>query len=270
MTCQPLPDACGRPSDRGSSHHHTEHAACDCEALPSYESLEDLSPPPKPADDPNGREAASAQQVHSCTFTEYSNQNDQAIELAMAPNPDGFLDHPAPQWAAVLMVKTSDVPRLMREGFFWSAENVLPEEGYLSSETRREWRDVGFRLTRTWILVDKSNHEDGAPGWVAHLEVMSSFREVLAGFRVQSLSRENVYAARAWNRLRQEIYGYDCRWPGRYNYNCIYDDKPLRGWWPWPREEGDYVGFSALAMELDVVGALPVVEDLPSSGCVIF
>jgi hypothetical protein len=247
-----------------------EHPAPDYDALPSYESLEDLLPPPKSTDDSRGSDRPSVQQRHSCSISEYFSKYDQAIELTMAPNPDVFLDHPTAQWAAILTVKTSDVPRLVREGFFWSAENVVPEEGYMSSETRREWtlwRELGFHHTRTWILVDKSSHEDGAPGWVARLEVLSGFPELPTGFRVQSLSRENVYAARAWNGLQQAIYDYDCRWPGRYHYNCIYDDKPLRGWWPWPREEGGYVGFSALAMELDAAGALPVVGDLAASRC---
>jgi hypothetical protein len=110
------------------------------------------------------------------------------------------------------------------------------------------------------MLADKSN--DQAPRWVARLDVVSLSLKLLPGFRLQSLSRGNVFAARAWTALHR-IYDWDCRWVDEYNYNCIYDDKPLRGWWPWPREEGSYVGFSAPGMELD--GASELVEELPVS-----
>ncbi|KAG7285551.1 hypothetical protein NEMBOFW57_010180 [Staphylotrichum longicolle] len=148
-------------------------------------------------------------------------------------------------WAAILEVKCRDVPHLMREGFFWSAENVLPEEGYLSPESRPEWTALGCRHKRTWILADQSDNGQGQrrdPQWVGRLEVVSPVPEALPGFRVQELSRSNVYSAAAWNAREQLVYRYDYRSPSQ-NCNCIYDDKPLKGWWPWPRDDGVYAAF---------------------------
>jgi hypothetical protein len=46
----------------------------------------------------------------------------------MAPNPSSE-QYRAVSWAASLFVRCDDVARLMREGFFWSADNIVPEEG---------------------------------------------------------------------------------------------------------------------------------------------
>lgn len=61
--------------------------------------------------------------------------------------------------------------------------------------------------------------------------------ENLAKFRTHHLSTATVtvYCASAWNEMGRSIYKYDYRRPDD-NYNCIYDDKPLRGWWPWPNK----------------------------------
>jgi hypothetical protein len=97
----------------------------DCDTLPCYESLEDLPPataptPPEPTDNSKGSDRASAQQGHSYTLSEYFNQYDHGSELKMAPiYPTLDLDilgYPTRHWAAVLLVKTRDVPRLMRRG----------------------------------------------------------------------------------------------------------------------------------------------------------
>ncbi|KAK4038512.1 hypothetical protein C8A01DRAFT_17437 [Parachaetomium inaequale] len=172
------------------------------------------------------------------SFNEYDRFGQEwgIIDLRMLPK-RGTPECPAAPWAAVLEVKCRDVPRLMREGFFWSAENVLREEGHMSWETRPEWTALGCRYKRTWILADRPNHE--ARRWVGRLEVVSPLLELLPDFQVLNLSRENVYAAAATNALQQWIYNFDYRFP-RHNYNCIYGNKPLKGWWPWPTEEGSY------------------------------
>jgi hypothetical protein len=120
----------------------------------------------------------------------------------------------------------------MREGFFWSAENILPEEGYMSHSTIPGWSDIGFHHKRAWSLTDKSNGE--TPLWVAQLEVLSHSVTILSGFLVHNLSRENVHNAHAWNAESQLVYHFESQSP-RDCYNCIYDDMSLQGWWPWPR-----------------------------------
>lgn len=135
-------------------------------------------------------------QIFRKYFTDGSNeaQGWATLGLKMAPNPRTRRYEEAP-WAALLEVRTPGMPRLMREGFFWSPENILPEEGYISSETRPEWVEIGFVYKRTWILADKSN--EGIPGWVGRLDIFDRSFGILPSFQVQHLTRENVYSALA-------------------------------------------------------------------------
>jgi len=138
-------------------------------------------------------------------------------------------NHP---WGASLVVKCRDVPRLMRAGVFWSADNILPEEGYMSHSPPLEWSSIGFHHERVWQLADKSNGE--TPLWVAQLRVTSHSLAILSDFEVQKLSRHIVYTAGAWNAEDKPVYCFDYHRPGNC-YNAIYNDMPLCGWWPWPR-----------------------------------
>jgi hypothetical protein len=130
-------------------------------------------------------------------------------------------------WTAILRVKCRDVPRLMREGFFWSTGNVQPEEGYMSYSTEPRWSALGLNYARLWGLVDTLNGE--TPLWVAQLEVFTHSLETLSDFRVQNLSRDNVYTGHSWNADRQVVYAFEYHQPSQC-YNCIYDDMPLQGW----------------------------------------
>jgi hypothetical protein len=156
------------------------------------------------------------------------------VELRMLPI-RGAAERPAAlPWVAVLEVKCRDVARLMREGLFWTAGNIVPGKDYISWETRPENRSLGYHYKRTWILVDKSKGQ--ARQWVGRLEVMSPRADLLLGFQVQDLSTDDVYAATATNGFRHCIYNFDRRF-SHHNYNCIYGRKPLKGWWPWPRDD---------------------------------
>ncbi|KAL2128700.1 hypothetical protein VTI74DRAFT_8821 [Chaetomium olivicolor] len=116
------------------------------------------------------------------------------LMLRIVPDPTAP-DYGIASWAALLCVECQDVPRLMREGFFWSVDNVLPEEGYMFHSTKREWAAKGFQHSRR---------------------------------------------ANAWDADGNLTYNYNCRVSGQ-NYNCIYDNEPLKGWWPWPKKEGTCV-----------------------------
>ncbi len=284
---QRLPDADGFQSDQNGS---SQNGKSDCDSPPAYESLEiatSISAPPsqKPTSGPE-LEGVDRAQVQKPSLYTWSNceigEGWGALILEMVPclkeNESDFTGLP---WAAGLIVKCRDVPRLMREGFFWTAENILPEEGYMSHSTPSEWSDIGFDHKRVWSLAHKSNGE--TPLWLAQLEVLSHSVPVLSGFQVQILSRENVHRAHAWNEDQQPVYHFDNHSPSN-SYNCIYDDMPLQGWWPWPkqREGRDHdAGISGPAVEpVDAVNELspldfPVShrEFLPPhqdpSGCVI-
>jgi hypothetical protein len=127
------------------------------------------------------------------------------------------------------------VARLMRDGFFRSTDNIVPEEGYMFSTVNPKWRAWGLKYGRIWILADKSHGE--SPRWVGYLEIATRFFHTLTSFRPQHLLGTDVTLALAKNGRDQCVYGYDRRW-AEHCYNCIYDDKPLQGWWPWPKESG--------------------------------
>jgi hypothetical protein len=250
MTRCRLPEADGRKSGQHSIEHTKDATSPgNSDTLPTNKSVHAHNvssatmsiPAGAPANDPKGSDAASVQQTFTCTFDKYGGLDQQwgKIELKMMPNLDTpkCLETP---WAGVLEVKCRDVARLMREGFFWSAENVLPEEGYMAEESRPEWLAIGCRHKRTWILADRSSGQE--PQWVGSLEVVSPHLEVLSRFRLQNLSRKNIYSAGAWNALEQMVYSHDYRYLSK-SFNCIYDDKPLKGWWPWPREDGICTAF---------------------------
>ncbi|KAK4152177.1 hypothetical protein C8A00DRAFT_35146 [Chaetomidium leptoderma] len=233
---QRLPDAEGRQSDRDSSN---QDGTSGCDSPPAYESLEIMTSaatptPQKSTSGPEGNDRAPVQ--HALLYT-WSNcevgQGWGALVFEMALNPRHHSGYSGLPWAAGLVVKCRDVPRLMREGFFWSAENILPEEGYMSHSTIPAWSNIGFDHERVWSLADKSNGE--TPLWVAQLEVLSHSVTILSGFQVHNLSRKNVHRAHAWNAEKQLVYRFEYHSP-RDCYNCIYDDMPLQGWWPWPRE----------------------------------
>lgn len=216
-----------------------------CGSPPSYQSLEDPAPTITTAPRGKGSTETSkgtnslVRQEHSGIYNTYFRDDDdegwEILALKMVPDPTARLYKKAP-WTAVLEVKTTDIPRLMREGFFWSAENVVPEAGFMSSETRPAWIEFGFVHKRTWVLVDKSNP---SPTWVGRLDVSTPSYEILPSFQVQSLTSTNVYEAIACNAVGDIIYDYNYRLPKR-NFNCIYDNKPLQGWWPWPKEKEDF------------------------------
>jgi hypothetical protein len=98
-----------------------------------------------------------------------------------------------------------------------------------------KWRAWGLKYGRVWILADKSHGKN--PRWVGYLEYVNRDFSALTRFRPQYLLRADVSLAVAKNGRGQYIYGYDRRSP-KTCYNCIYDDKPLEGWWPWPKEGG--------------------------------
>ena len=155
------------------------------------------------------------------------------IAFHMVPDPCATGSRTA-RWEAFFAAKCLDVPHLMREGFFWSADNLVPEEGRMGYLPDPEWTDKGFHKMRTWILTDKSEN----PQWAARLQVFAPDLKTLSAFRLQMLTKQNISTANAWDVRDDVVYNYDHYRPGQ-NFNCIYDDRPLKGWWPWPREDGE-------------------------------
>ncbi|KAI0910867.1 hypothetical protein F4823DRAFT_623961 [Ustulina deusta] len=151
--------------------------------------------------------------------------------------PYRVMDH---DWLAGLEVKCPDVPRLMREGFHWDADNVVREEGYLEINEEEPTeaggpRQAGVRRiegTRWYFLKDL--HQP--PRWIASLAVRAVDVRILYNFDLCQLSRELIRSVWASNQFQQAIYGYESYRP-TVRFNMIYDKMPMEGWWPWPRKE---------------------------------
>ncbi|KAI0185450.1 hypothetical protein EV127DRAFT_503013 [Xylaria flabelliformis] len=139
-------------------------------------------------------------------------------------------------WAAVLMVKCRDVPCLMREGFHWDGANVIREEGYIDhdfSDSHRRKDGKCWASTRHYYLKDLQQPQR----WVATIKVFALKPETVYRFDLlNQLSRESMQWATAINSSSgYYIYNWHyCNPTGRFN--AIYDDMPMKGWWPWPRK----------------------------------
>ena len=138
------------------------------------------------------------------------------------------------EWEAHLEVRAKDVQQLMKEGFHWNETNIREGEGYLVGETYvpADLRDVGWPLARCYSLADLA--ED--PQWTAKLSVGAHEMSVLSRFRVSNLSVDTITMTKAWDRQSRVVYIF-CRTLPEMNCNAYYDDKPLDGWWPWPKQE---------------------------------
>ncbi|KAJ8132228.1 hypothetical protein O1611_g1391 [Lasiodiplodia mahajangana] len=149
------------------------------------------------------------------------------------------------KWIAFLDVKCDDVPRLMREGFFWDASNAIQKEGFLTVENKSHANDWSGASTRWYFLTD--TRQDRL--WVASLTVRATDLNVLYNFKLSQLSRELVRSVWASNQDGREIYGYQAYTsPDLVNktpespmmgFNVIYDGMPMEGFWPWPRKENN-------------------------------
>ena len=163
---------------------------------------------------------------------------DLVFEMAPKPRPGNTDEqYSRGDWVAVLQVQCDDISRLMREGFFWSSENVRRGEDRIICSMDKVWYPKGLRYTRRSVLVDKPP-SGISPRWVAQLDVLCRFYEgILPNFRPEKLSRNKVFRVQAWEGPDELVYQYDLSKPDG-NVNRIYGDAPLEGWWPWPRNDG--------------------------------
>ncbi|POR36421.1 Uncharacterized protein TPAR_03389 [Tolypocladium paradoxum] len=139
-------------------------------------------------------------------------------------------------WEARLLVHAKDVPRLMKQGFYWTEANVRKREGYFEVEKERlpaAARDRGWSCVRVYRLADMA--KDGDPQWIATLRVYAREVSVLSAFRVRHLSVNKAHHCSASDKEGRPIYNFHANDPGG-SFNAVYDDRPLGGWWPWPKK----------------------------------
>lgn len=175
------------------------------------------------------------------------------IYFAYSSNTINGVKHGRDTWTASLMVFAPDVPRLMREGFYWSSKNIVPEfnaVGTLCKWQAHDYPDNSGRVfgvpknrktlydNRRYLLTDLSKE----CRWTACLTVSSACNHlhVLSNFRPEELTRQNLDLCIAFNN-NTLIYNYTPFIP-RTAINAIYDDMPLEGRWPWPKQKKRWNG----------------------------
>lgn len=136
-----------------------------------------------------------------------------------------------------LSLSVKCVPRLMRQGFYLSQENVLVERGFVElncDESQMGPRDcqAGYKHVRTVVIEDRgAGGRVGAGGeddreWVGVIRVLAKTQESLATFQMDWLSLENMILGQAMNWNKKWVYKYYQSTP-QMNFNAIYDDMPL-------------------------------------------
>ncbi|XDG04639.1 hypothetical protein ABKA04_004254 [Annulohypoxylon sp. FPYF3050] len=202
----------------------------------------DVAPPAY--DNPHARLRNSTQPAPPATNGKFyfENQTEETIEIGICPDIPGTPR--ALQWYARLKFKCDNVPQLMREGLYWSLDNVQWEDGYINThglpepnnEDDKEMNDYvlykGLKYTRNYFLRDLQ-----VPSrWVARFQIHAPTLKTLGDMRLENLSMEDIHYVRAWSSGRKGlIYGYEAKHP-QNSYNVIYDDMPMEGWWVWPKK----------------------------------
>ncbi|KAM0563130.1 hypothetical protein ACHAPJ_000844 [Fusarium lateritium] len=138
---------------------------------------------------------------------------------------EGHIDK-ANGYSAHLLLKTTDIVGLMRDGLDLTPENIKVEENHL--ERRYEEQEQRWYWYRHYTLVD--------PRYSGFLTVRAWDRKVTSKFRVDDLSADKVYLAVVGNKSEDFVYHFDLFHP-EVNANYIFDDMPMEGLWPYPRKD---------------------------------
>lgn len=137
-------------------------------------------------------------------------------------------------WHAELMVYPANMLALMRQGFYWSGDNIdITKSIFASVLPQDEMIRYGFRYMRVYTL-ESSPNTSSTNTWEAELRVYGFDVKQLRDFQPRDLTHENIRYASAFNRRSQSIYYFDSACEDAC-YNALLDLTPLPGWWPWPK-----------------------------------
>ncbi|KAG6002019.1 hypothetical protein E4U21_003561 [Claviceps maximensis] len=136
-------------------------------------------------------------------------------------------------WNAVMTLHVKDVAHMMKHGIYMSSQNADLRGSLIDDLAEDSYRrSLGWRFYRQYVLQDLHQLN---PQWKATLHVFSRTFEELTVFRVEDVSFRNIRlaAAKVGDNL---VYSFDSVSP-EYNFNALFDDLPMKGWWPWPNPE---------------------------------
>lgn len=152
--------------------------------------------------------------------------------------PEGFtapLELQTPDYIASLCLFAKDLPTLMKHGFHWNMENVIPQVCWIAcNRPGKSWVDtkltsLSLDQARYWIIQDLGDD----PQWVASISINARSFPTLASFNLEKqLAPRNIIAAAARNPDKLWVYSYNRHFPD-HDFNAIYNDVvPMEGCWP--------------------------------------
>jgi hypothetical protein len=142
--------------------------------------------------------------------------------------------YPGHGWYGSLSLQAKDIPRLMREGLYWTEANLDYPAGHIKYDYLESWNRYypsGWYYQRVLFFQDTAID----PQWKAKMIVFCRDMHGLSRFRFRELRLDQITFCRA-SHNGALVYSFDRT---RKTVNCIntmYEDMPLDGWWPWPKK----------------------------------
>lgn len=137
-------------------------------------------------------------------------------------------------WGAFVQILVADLPKLMRDGLYWTEENLDREAGYVENSPHTNispFLPAWITCGRIYDFRDLGS----APQWTAKMTVLCPDLDRLSRFRFRDLTVSQIVFCGAMDAKGKDVYMYS-RLGEDVNINAIYDDMPLEGWWPWPKK----------------------------------
>jgi hypothetical protein len=175
---------------------------------------------------PKGRKWKNSEPNLIIRFSPESNSNWKGI----------FGKKTSPDWRAVVEVKVSNIPRLMRTGVDLSASKVSMGTEFIKLDDWTKPRSIGcgpcWRHTRTIRLLEtiKDEYE-----WDATLVVVSKKPWAIINFEFSWLQADTISVMKAFDWDGKQVYLADRSRPST-NFNTVYNKQAMGGYWPWPKE----------------------------------
>ncbi|QPH19221.1 hypothetical protein C2857_004396 [Epichloe festucae Fl1] len=234
----PSSSASSSPSSSASSDPSSSSSSD-----PSSSCSSSSPPPPYTASEPDSQESAyndiSQFQGGYIQFDMLKDTN-VSVWRAGTPKRNEYVAGQVP-WHAVLTLHVKDVSQMMTGGVHLSSENIDPRGALISNRgihLSTYCKSLGWTHYRRYAL---RHLQDGNPQWKGIMIVRSGSVKELSRFRFDDLSIKNIRMVRAFVRSVNQVYFFDCI-DANKNFNALFDDMPMHGWWPWPNpkaEKGD-------------------------------
>ena len=144
-------------------------------------------------------------------------------------------------WEVRMEIRAQDASKLMLKGLHWTPDNCRPEGNYLKNSVQTmhdEDKKMQWPMFRSFNIVDSGV----MPSWTAEAHVFARDLSVLNNFDLAELYVSRITQCDvhrptpSYGVLGSSVYHFQANDWGK-NYNSLYDDMLLEGFWPWPRED---------------------------------